>query len=226
MKDSVAEMLVQTVGILVGIALIMFVALLSSKSHEIGGNIEDNKAKYLNLNQVADAQYFVDSTRQISGDDMVEFITDNGSRYAYIIKTYEITTKDGKDIPDKTRPRANLYVIEGGTLYNDAKNRVKAKLTDVPAGEAETYASTALWSQYYLTTNVLGDRLTSQFTPHIYVNRSGKEGANNVNVTDPNSGWKNVKGKDSNGNDIEYSFLDVYGSEDEFVIVYDEVGVR
>ena len=206
MKDSVAEMLVQTVGILVGIALIMFVALLSSKSHEIGGNIEDNKAKYLNLNQVADAQSFVDSTRQISGDDVVEFITDNGSRYAYIIKTYEITTKDDKDIPDKTRPRANL--------------------TDVPAGEAETYASTALWSQYYLTTNVLGDRLTSQFTPHIYVNRSGKEGANNVNVTDPNSGWKNVKGKDSNGNDIEYSFLDVYGSEDEFVIVYDEVGVR
>lgn len=226
MKDSVAEMILQTVGVLVGIALIMFVGLLSSKSHEVGNDIIDKDARYLSLNQVADAQSFVDCTREISGDDIVEFITDNASRYSYIIKTYEKIEKDGKLIPDKNRPKNTYYIVEGGSLYNDAKNKVKSHLVNMLPSEADVYASTALWSQYYLTSNVLGDRLTSQFTPHIYINRSGKEGVNNVDVTNPNSGWINIKGQDTNGKDIEYTFIDVYGSEDEFVIVYEEVGVR
>lgn len=224
MKDAVAETILILVGLLAGISILMFVGMLSSKSHQIGYGVTEKESRTKSLAKVAEAQPFVDINREISGDDMVEFITDNGIRYKYMIKTYKETA--GK--LDFSRVKNKYYIEEGSKEYANAKKKVMEIVSsDTLLGDAEMYASTAVWSQTYLT-KMLGDRLTSKYKPVIYVNRSGVERVldssdDKYDVTRADSGWTSIKDKDNN---IPYTFIDVVDSEEEFVIVYEEVEVR
>lgn len=229
MKDAVAETILILVGLLAGISILMFVAMLSSKSHQMEYGVIDREAKNYSLNKVAEAQSFVDINRAITGDDMIEFITDNGARYKYMIKTYKREGADNR--LNFSEVKGRYYIEAGSKEYTEAKNKVKSAISaTMPEGEAELYANTALWSQTYLT-KLLGDRLPSKFKPVIYVNRSGIERVLDssdikYDVTRADSRWTNIKETsivDGKTVPIPYTFIDVVDSEEEYVIVYEEV---
>lgn len=218
MKSAVADMIFLLVGLLAGITLVTFIAILGTESHQLGSDLEDRRAMNVQMNMVAEAQPFVDIEREISGDDLVEFLTDNGGLYNYeILLNYNGERSDRlKDISTKEVTKgSNKYIQidikEGSKAYEHASETVKKNLKGYTSGDLEAYASTALWSQFYLAEVVLNDALPSRFKPIILVNNSGSSDTSN---------WTEYK--DTN-KQLKYTLVDVLGGDKEFVIVYQEV---
>ena len=210
MEQAVSETIFLLLGIIVGISLVSFVAFIGSISSCLDNNKINKEAKVQMMEKAADAQPYADISRLITGDDIVEFITDNGALYNYYIKF-----KDG----------TITEITKDSTDYNKAKEAVKSHLpSDMLEGEAEAYASTALWSQYYLSHEIFGDKVSNKYRPVILVNRTGKEnslsdnGYAEINGTNK-YGWSKYKDE---VNQIQYTFLDIIDTGDEFVIVYEE----
>lgn len=210
MRQAVSEVIFLLIGVIVGISLITFTAFIGNLSHRLDNDKINKEARVQVMEKAADAQPYADISRLITGDDIVEFITDNGAFYNYYIKF-----RDGEI-------RA---ITPDSDDYNLAKEAVKKNLpSDMLEGEAEAYASTALWSQYYLSHEIFGDRISNSYRPVILVNRTGK--ANSLSE----NGYANIDGTNKYGwskykdetNQIQYTFLDIIDTEEEFVIVYEE----
>lgn len=207
MKQSIADSIFLLLGIIVAMSIVTFVSMIGSLSNRLNDDKVNKEANMALLEKVADANPYTDISRVITGDDVIEFITDNGAVYDYYIHF-----KNGS-------VRA---IVKDSIDFVTAKQSVIDNLPDdVLPGDAESYANTALWSQYYLSSEVFDTKVTSDFKPMILVNHTSEEDSVNTSQLSGEDflGW--TKYKDS-GKTLQYTFMDVVDTDAEFIIVYVE----
>lgn len=214
MRSAIADSIFLWLGIVVTISLVCILSFFGTKSHEMGNAQINQEAKQSEFRELAKAQPYVDIEREVTGDDLVEFITDNGGYYTYFIKFKDINTSS----VTKELATNIVEISDGSPSYEIAKRDVLNNLGDnwLP-GDAEIFANTAVWSQYFLSSKLFGNSLTSQFKPVILVNKS------NTKYSDGSADWTNIKTYSSIGEPIYYSLADIVSGEYDFVIVYEEV---
>lgn len=214
MRSAIADSLFLWVGILVTISIIWILGIFGMKSREIANAHINQEAKQAEFRELANAQPYIDIEREITGDDLVEFITDNGGYYTYYIKFKD---KNASSVTKELNTNI-VEISEGSPAYNIAKRDVIDNLgSDWLPGDAEIFADTAVWSQYFLSYKLFGNSLISRFKPIILVNQS------NTKFNFGSAQWTNIKGYTSSGKTIYYSLADVVSGDYEFVIVYEEV---
>lgn len=115
----------------------------------------DGRASYISLQ--AELYKYTDSSRSLSGSDIIEFITQNNTKYRYRI----ITDTDTFEIWDGSvqhRGAVEYYLKQMGYSINN--------LEDVPADKYFA-ADTALWTQTHISNELLKDEVYRQYTPYV-----------------------------------------------------------
>ena len=193
MKDRVSGMLFLLVGILSSIFVLTGVVYLANIAKRMDTELNTRRELQEELNDVVADNRYLDPSRFLTTDEVIEFIRDHGMKYNYFIVVETETVKAVNDIT------TDDYADKSGNkILSIAHNSTDALIADItPSSELfknayeeavrnsgvvsgdladkETYLQKNFYTSNYLRGELLKDYIGLNFRPYIYVSHTNVE---------------------------------------------------
>ena len=233
MRDRISGIIFLLASILASILILNFVIDLASTAKRMNDETTVRREYQEDLNYVANGKQYLDTSRVLTTDEVVEFIRDNGIKYDYFIAINPETEGGAVTYIDIT-PNSKRFK----DAYEASVKNAGETVTDI-AGMA-TYLQNNIYTSNYLRNELLYDYLGLTFKPYIYVNRSSKDNNDyqtSLNLSDTDaqnqtndminriktSKWSASKPMTSAYlTSRNYTLLDAISSGEPFVIVFQQ----